>query len=84
MSNISPFARPVYVMLKPVGSVCNLACDYCYYLEKDKLYPDVKNHILTDELLEKFIQQYMECSSNNIWNARRCRKSCLPGMAEKH
>ena len=76
MSNISPFARPVYVMLKPVGSVCNLACDYCYYLEKDKLYPDVKNHILTDELLEKFI--------NNIWNARRCRKSCLPGMAEKH
>lgn len=63
MSNISPFARPVYVMLKPVGSVCNLACDYCYYLEKDKLYPDVKNHILTDELLEKFIQQYMECQT---------------------
>ena len=44
MSNpyISPFAKPVYVMLKPVGSVCNLACEYCYYLEKGKLYPEVK------------------------------------------
>ena len=57
---ISPFARPLYVMLKPVGSVCNLACDYCYYLEKSKLYPDAKNPILTDELLEKFIKEYIE------------------------
>lgn len=57
---ISPFARPVYVMLKPVGSVCNLACEYCYYLEKGGLYPQVKNHIMTEELLEKFIREYME------------------------
>ena len=43
MSNpyISPFAKPVYVMLKPVGSVCNLACEYCYYLEKGKLYQGI-------------------------------------------
>ena len=56
--NISPFARPIYVMLKPAGSVCNLACDYCYYTEKSKFYPSIKNHILTDELLEKFIKEY--------------------------
>ena len=51
MSNpyISPFAKPVYVMLKPVGSVCNLACEYCYYLEKGKLYPEVKNHIMSEQ-----------------------------------
>ncbi len=61
--SISPFARPVYVMLKPVGSVCNLACDYCYYLEKGKFYPEVKNHILSDELLEKFIRDYLECQT---------------------
>lgn len=29
----APFAKPLYVMTKPVGAVCNLACDYCYYLE---------------------------------------------------
>ena len=60
---ISPFAKPVYVMLKPVGAVCNLACDYCYYLEKGKFYPDVRNHIMTERTLERFIQQYMECQT---------------------
>ena len=37
-ATITPFAKPLYVMTKPVGAVCNLACDYCYYLEKAKLY----------------------------------------------
>ena len=32
-STFAPFAKPLYVMVKPVGAVCNLACDYCYYLE---------------------------------------------------
>lgn len=62
---LSPFSRPVYVMLKPIGSVCNLACDYCYYLEKSRLYPDVKQHILTEELLERFIKEYIECQTTN-------------------
>ncbi len=57
---VSPFAKPVYVMLKPVGAVCNLACDYCYYLEKGKLYPDEKNQVMSEQLLEKFIQEYLE------------------------
>lgn len=52
-------------MLKPIGSVCNLACEYCYYLEKAGFYPEVKNHILTDELLEKFIKEYIECQTTN-------------------
>ena len=46
------FARPMYVMLKPAGSLCNLRCKYCYYLEKDKLYKQCKNHVISDELLE--------------------------------
>lgn len=25
---ISPFSKPLYVMTKPVGAVCNLACKY--------------------------------------------------------
>jgi len=60
---ISPFVKPVYVMLKPVGSLCNLACDYCYYLEKGKLYPEVKNHVMNEALLEKFIKEYLECQT---------------------
>jgi uncharacterized protein len=48
------------VMAKPAGPDCNLNCTYCYYLEKRKLYPDQKNYRLNDELLERFIRQYIE------------------------
>ncbi len=63
MNVISPFSRPLYVMLKPVGSVCNLACDYCYYLEKGKLYPETKNTVMSEQLLEKFIREYLEAQT---------------------
>lgn len=47
-------------MAKPIGAHCNLACKYCYYLDKQELYPEVKQHVMTDETLERFIQQYIE------------------------
>ncbi|MFA5650830.1 MAG: anaerobic sulfatase-maturation protein [Proteiniphilum sp.] len=59
MSTFAPFAKPMYVMLKPVGSKCNLDCDYCYYLEKASLYSK-RNQVMSEELLEKFIKQYIE------------------------
>lgn len=48
------------VMVKPIGSVCNLNCTYCYYLEKRKLYPGTQNFRLSDELLELFVKQFIE------------------------
>ncbi len=59
----NPFARPLYVMLKPVGSSCNLACHYCYYLGKKLLYPNAPRHILSEELLEEFIRQYIQAQT---------------------
>ena len=47
-------------MAKPIGSVCNLNCTYCYYLEKQNLYKQVSNFRMSDEVLEKFIRQYIE------------------------
>ena len=38
-------------------------CKYCYYLEKDKLYKQCKNHVISDELLEKFIKEYIEAQT---------------------
>lgn len=58
MHTFAPFAKPLYVMLKPVGSACNLACQYCYYLEKELLYPNNKCSWMSEETLETFIQQY--------------------------
>ena len=65
METINPFARPMYVMLKPAGSLCNLRCKYCYYLEKSKLYTEQKKHIITDQLLEKFIKEYIEAQTSS-------------------
>ena len=42
------------------GALCNLACTYCYYTEKSKLYPDISRHVMSDELLEKFVREYIE------------------------
>lgn len=47
-------------MLKPAGSLCNLRCKYCYYLEKNKLYNNTRKQVLSNELLEKFIKEYIE------------------------
>lgn len=55
----TPFVHPLYVMLKPVGASCNMACDYCYYLEKAKLYASAKRQRMTDDLLEKFVREYI-------------------------
>jgi len=64
MTTFAPFARPLYVMLKPVGAICNLACDYCYYLEKSKLYKDNPKHVMGEELLEKFIEEYINSQTS--------------------
>lgn len=53
----------MYVMLKPAGSLCNLRCKYCYYLEKNKIYADIRQHVISDELLEKFIREYIEAQT---------------------
>lgn len=47
-------------MLKPAGSLCNLRCKYCYYLEKNNLYQEQKSHVISDQMLEKFIKEYIE------------------------
>ncbi len=59
-TTFAPFAKPLYVMLKPVGPICNLRCKYCYYLEKKGIYPDEKKYVMTEKVLEEFTKQYLE------------------------
>lgn len=63
MTNYAPFAHPLYVTLKPAGSQCNLACRYCYYLEKNRLYDREHPHLMTDGLLERFTREYIEAQT---------------------
>jgi uncharacterized protein len=46
-------------MIKPRGPICNLDCAYCYYLPKERLYPD-SDFRMSEELLETLTRQYIE------------------------
>ena len=49
-----------HVMTKPIGPLCNLDCKYCFYLEKEKLFPANEKFRMSDEVLEAYIRQYIE------------------------
>jgi len=46
-------------MGKPVGPICNLDCKYCFYLEKEKLYPSPRKFVMSDDVLDNYIRQYI-------------------------
>jgi uncharacterized protein len=48
-----------HIMTKPTGPICNLDCKYCFYLEKEALYPDTRKWAMKPEILERYIQQYI-------------------------
>lgn len=60
----NPFSRVMYVMAKPVGSACNLACEYCYYLEKGKVLGEANpRQFMSEATLEEYIKQYIEAQT---------------------
>lgn len=67
----NPFdSKPLYVMAKPAGSACNLACSYCYYLDKRRFYGEetCARPFMSDETLELYIKRYFEAQTANDVN----------------
>lgn len=54
--------RPFNIMAKPIGPRCNIDCSYCYYLEKEKLYPAEKKFRMADDVLESYVRQMIDTS----------------------
>ncbi|MFZ1290468.1 MAG: anaerobic sulfatase-maturation protein [Melioribacteraceae bacterium] len=54
-----------HIMTKPTGPLCNLDCTYCFYLEKEKIYPNTKHWSMNYEVLENYIKQYISAQSVN-------------------
>jgi uncharacterized protein len=52
-------AAGFHIMTKPIGPICNLDCKYCFYLEKEKLYPGTKRWEMPREVLESYIKEYI-------------------------
>jgi uncharacterized protein len=61
MPTMRPSAAPpaFHLLAKPSGPICNLDCEYCFFLAKEELYPGDRFR-MSDELLETYIVQLLE------------------------
>ncbi|WP_028895368.1 anaerobic sulfatase maturase [Syntrophorhabdus aromaticivorans] len=59
MSNTANSPQGLHIVAKPNGPACNLACDYCFYTEKQALFPEKTNCRMTDKVLRAYISKYI-------------------------
>lgn len=57
---------PFHIMAKPAGPICNLDCAYCFYLEKERLYPGTSDFQMPDAVLKSFVRQHIEANTGAI------------------
>jgi|SRR5271157_70413 len=50
----------IHVVAKPIGPLCNLNCEYCFYLEKQALFGADENYRMSDGVLSAFITNYVK------------------------
>lgn len=50
----------MHVLAKPVGPICDIECDYCFYLEKRALFDAHEHYRMPDEVLAAYVKQYVE------------------------
>ena len=55
----APTPPRIHVLAKPTGAICNLDCEYCFFLDKQQLYPGSRFK-MTAEMLETYIRQLIE------------------------
>jgi uncharacterized protein len=53
-----PLPPAFHVMAKPRGAICNLDCEYCFYLRKEDLYKG-SSFRMSDQTLESYVRQYI-------------------------
>jgi uncharacterized protein len=50
---------PFGAVTKPTGAACNLACSYCFFLDKDLLYPGPSQSMGEDQLQE-YVRAFLD------------------------
>jgi uncharacterized protein len=68
------------VLLKPAGPDCNMACTYCFYLEKSELFTDTEVHRMNEEILEETVKQVLSQGERNISFAWQGGEPTLMGL----
>jgi uncharacterized protein len=64
--SMSKASRGFQIFAKPIGPLCNMRCRYCYYLEKERLYPAGESFRMPHDLLETYLVQHMDASPDEV------------------
>ena len=57
----------IHILVKPIGSLCNMRCKYCFYIEKkETIYPGIEDSRMKHEVMEEFIRSYLACHNGNV------------------
>jgi len=56
----------IHVLAKPVGPICDIKCEYCFYLEKRALFDRHEQYRMPDDVLAAYIKQYVESQSTPV------------------
>ncbi|MGN6170471.1 MAG: anaerobic sulfatase maturase [Solirubrobacteraceae bacterium] len=59
MPSVTGQRRPFHLLAKPTGAVCNLDCEYCFFLSKEMLYPGSRFR-MSDDVLERYLCRLIE------------------------
>jgi uncharacterized protein len=73
-------ASSMHVLAKPIGPLCNLDCKYCFYLEKEVLYPNTSHWAMQPGVLESFIAQYIDQEGEEVHFAWQGGEPTLLGV----
>jgi uncharacterized protein len=68
------------VLIKPAGPDCNMACSYCFYLEKDHLFPEQKVHRMGDDVLKETVRQVLDQGGPSVSFAWQGGEPTLMGL----
>ena len=58
--------RGLQIIAKPVGPKCNLDCEYCFYLEKQALFPRAQSRVMSDEVLRAYTSKYLTAQPTDL------------------
>lgn len=57
--------KSTHIMAKPTSHICNIACDYCFYLQKGETTLSNCSNLMTEKTLEAYIKNYIEQTPSN-------------------
>jgi uncharacterized protein len=63
---VDGIAPGMHVLAKPIGPICDIQCDYCFYLEKRALFDRNARYRMSDEVLQAYIAQYVEAQPTPV------------------